>query len=126
MIEETYVSFETAKLLKDIGVFLNINTYYNKEGVTFTSVLQCPRPNELMERPTQAMLMRWLRETQNLFIEITFGPRDGYKTPKYNVRFKTISAYNSEVFLYPMKDVFGDTYEQACEAAIKYCLENLI
>ena len=65
MIEESYVSFETAKLLKEAGFDVPCDNYYDKDGFfrgDFKAYM-CP---------TQALAARWLREAHGLFIEISY------------------------------------------------------
>jgi len=71
--------------------------------------------------PTQQMAMRWLREVHDLNIEIdTIGRKDkgtlSWRSTVYNLNNQYECYYNETC----------ESYEQACEAAIKYCLENLI
>ena len=65
------------------------------------------------------MAMKWLREVYNLFIDTyydcDFG--EGYRFSVHKLpKGTTLESHNENY----------STYEQACEAAIKYCLENLI
>ena len=146
MIQEQYVSFETAKLLKEKGFNEELCYIYSKYGDlhriidTEYSVSTCDyeikirnsdynditqyKYNFLVTAPTQSLIMRWLREVHNLFIDISIIPHSTVtmeqKYYHYNI-FKNrrgISKYERKEF-YP-------TYEEACESAIKYCLENLI
>lgn len=128
MITEDYVSFETAKLLKEKGFDVPTTTLYNQngdfglcEGFTNGMKTLCNTDltkyyhSDFISAPSQAMAMRWLREDKKRIINAWF---DGYD-------------YQSEVGK-PEDEIFtliGDefkTYEEACEAAIKYCLTNLI
>ena len=71
--------------------------------------------------PTLQMAMKWLREAHGLDIDISieYTPK---KTYYYSVLKKTvirdIDCLHSETNF--------KSYEEACESAIKYCLENLI
>ena len=135
MITEDYCDFETAKLLKEKGFDKDCNTYYDLTTETKTPkiVLSVSSKNWNykwnpipfpISAPTLQMAMKWLREVHNLCIE-PYRTASGY--------LYTISKIwtGSEIY----SDEFnGDdedsgqwtTYEKACEAAIKYCLENLI
>lgn len=136
MIKEDYVSFEVAKLLRDKGFDIKCRYYYiqTKEmfeidtkyhtALTTQELLDLQVIGEKEDRyaaPTQAMAMKWLREVHKLYIEITPSSKtnefivDSYRIDIVTRFFDTIyvsSGYN--------------TYEEACEAAIKYCLEHLI
>lgn len=133
MIQEDYVSFETAKLLKEKGF-----------GGECFSMYVTPKPHSGMgnpnkakiaphgrdshyyegyeyqcEAPTLQMAIKWLREEHNLFIDAyydcDFG--EGYKFSVHKLpKGTTLESHNEDY----------STYEEACEAAIKYCLENLI
>ena len=81
MIEEQYISFETAKLAKDKS-FNKPCLYYYEQGelfqVPFNSKrqLQFLRNSELnpyveaMSAPTQSLLAKWLREEHNMCTEV--------------------------------------------------------
>ena len=130
MITEDYVSFETAKLLKEKGFDAVCKTAY--ETITDGhEVVPCSpsswgKSNEV-KRPTLQMAMKWLRETHNIHIT---GVPNGigenvfymgiYK--KYYYGWACISDCLDEKY----KEAEFHTPEEACEAAIKYCLENLI
>ena len=115
MITEDYISCETAKLLKEKGFREHCTTAYYPKTT----------PGVRIECPTLQMAMKWLREVHNCYIcvqaLITTDGLQGY-CPFY--------TKVGDVFMW--QNVLGDdyattqTYEEACEAAIKYCLENLI
>jgi hypothetical protein len=119
MIRENYVSFETAKLLKEKG--FNKDTYttsmYDENGEA-KDVLLLKVGEEPVLRPTLQMAMKWLREVQNIDC-----------TPSFMLNTGTYSYIVTQI---KPADVLKlchenyESYEEACEAAIKYCLENLI
>ena len=122
---EDYVSFETAKLLKEKGFdepclmcynsdkklegYGHYNSYRNSEVFALTA-------------PTLQMTIKWLREVHKLYVVVRpYVTEDGIfslfdvksiKGKDIVANIKTRTGFNS--------------YEEACEAAIKYCLENLI
>ena len=126
MITEDYVSFETAKLLKEKGFDELCRAWYGGTGVIhengeIMSNSDCALSSVMC--PSLQMAMKWLREVHHLVIEIEF------------IDF----LENGEVWLYSIferktikrltdkdEDFTEHSYEDACEAAIKYCLENLI
>ncbi len=123
MIEEAYVSFETAKLLKEKGFDEICNWYYKIDrlliyipnvvcSVAYSSLSADSR--ELFPRPTQQLVMRWLREVHSIFIELHH-----YDYPGAQFVWYIWGKNNYE----PQR---ANTYEEAVEEAIKYCLENLI
>lgn len=115
MIEEAYVSYETAKLLKEKGFDELCNKKYDgyKRIVPAGKMIELWQNSELDDEcsaPTQQMAMRWLREVHNI---------------KIMIRPYVDGTYSYEIlngFWY----VNFNSYEDAAEAAIKYCLENLI
>lgn len=146
-VEEAYVSFEVAKLLKEKGFEIDTSKDYWKIGEDGTMYFMSSigaytsdinnkfafyRPADTYPCPTQQMAMRWLREEHKMYVCIDIkcfmphlGKIDGYSAciwykPENNAG---ICCY----WVYPPKQQEAwDTYEAATEAAIKYCLENLI
>ena len=140
MIQEDYVSFEVAKLLKDKGFNEATNRYYNAQydGIrTVSDTFMTYWNNEdhmkalMMEGaiaiPTHQMVCKWLREVHNIMIEI-YLPHE-YKNEDEELWNGT---YCYE--LYSLKtghSVYWDekefnSYEEAIEEAIKYILEKMI
>ena len=64
------------------------------------------------------MAMKWLREVHK--IDIAVYPYGDYSSENYQ-----FDVYKNRDLMVS-KDNGYMTYEQACEAAIKYCLEHLI
>jgi len=135
MVTEDYVSFETAKLLKEKG-FDEYGIYFytlkdeGREGYKSNRKLGEFAHNsapDLKERavscPTLAMAMKWLREEHGLFIGLVYQRECLSKTDKWFWKWNISNKHNKFAFV-----EFGesDSYEEACEAAIKYCLEKLI
>lgn len=124
MIEEAYVSFETAKLLKEKGFDEICYLGYNRNGeyvpTSNRTNSQIIQPDFcLICCPTQQMAMRWLREVHNIKVNVF------YNNSNYAIEYfepNTQTGVGKFVFVGDGYDV----YEQAVEVAIKYCLENLI
>jgi hypothetical protein len=119
MIKEEYVNFETSKLLKQKG-FDEITEYLYEEGKNHI-IESYAKNSELLSKcysaPTQAMAMRWLREVHNLQIQIApITSRHNDWTFGIDRDFSPLTI---DLLCFP-------TYEETCETAIKYCLENLI
>ena len=125
MITEDYVSFETAKLLKENGFDEFTISFYDKNGsIGFSEV--DTRVSDGYQRPTLQMTMKWLREVHNVFIDISsrFSKNaDKDVCFSYSCK-KLINTYRSSYEI--IEDGEWLNYEEACEAAVKYCLENLI
>lgn len=128
MITEDYISFETAKLLKEKGFDEICRSYFIENG---EDIRYCGAPlknNSLQEsqllRPTLQMVMKWLRKVHKFHIMIDcIGSKNYIPTIQFTHSSKDIKLEGE-------KSKIGgngfDSYEKACEAAIKYCLENLI
>lgn len=125
MITEDYVSFETAKLLKEKGFDEDIARVVNEEGeIDYLGSFQ-PSLAYLHHTwyrcPTLQMTMKWLREVHKIHIAVIVAyhhfPR------RYEVHIMKLE--NIDDFILHRQIDFA-SYEEACEAAIKYCLENLI
>ena len=135
MITEDYVSFETSKLLKKKGFDEATIGYYNTiseipEKIKFfdspISIYDSDGLIGCIQAPTLQMVMKWLRNEKHYYIQVMLdGWACGGHLGYYVVIQKTDSDF--EMMLQDAVDeVFYQTYEEACEAAIKYCLENLI
>ena len=93
-MEDTLISFETAKLAKE-------------KGFNFIYIID----NELTKHSliTQSLLAKWLREVHNIHLAVepeTFNPE---------------TDYISEIIILPRKFLKyrGKTYEEALEIALK-------
>ena len=126
MITEDYVSFETAKLLKEKGFDWECIGYYvdyepNDVKYSFLGETNSTWESRCCSAPTHQMAMKWLRDVHgiHLGILITFHhlPR------KYEVHIMRLKEIN-DIVLCPYEDF--DAYKEACEVGIRYCLENLI
>lgn len=132
-MEEDYVSLETAKLLKEKGFDGECMSMY----VTPKPHAGMGNPNEAKiaphgrdshyydgylyqcEAPTLQMARKWLIENYNIHIEVRYFPMPDiyrYVIIHSPATFENIDSHPQ----YFNKD------EEACEAAIKYCLENLV
>ena len=132
MIQEAYVSFETARLLKEKGFDEECNKVIHQDTKNeyYFGNYSDEMKGRLLLVPTQQMAMSWLRENHNIHIVIEpttawFGTAMG---GEYRMVFELrIEEWN---FNPPRGHGFPDkrfcSYEEACEAAIKHCLEHLI
>lgn len=128
MIQEAYVSFEIAKLLKEKGFDENTLMVYMSYG----DLCKCNRYDSIRNSnynditknyfectaPTLQMAMKWLREVHN--IDICVFP---YQADYISYSYKVKIYKNKEIYL-TITD--SKTYEDAVEEALKYCLDNLI
>ena len=127
MITEDYVSFEVAKLLKEKGFDeATYHDYATNGGRWFNGVLMQHNQQGGIACPTLQMAMKWLRENFNMN-PVPYDTSIGWYFEVIDVTHRDITgcALFYQVGI-PSKENTFETYEQACEAAIKYCLENLI
>lgn len=134
MITEDYISFETAKLLKEKGFDCECSCYYFfNDNEQFEESLSHWNWNNgytfRYSAPTIQMAMKWLREVHNIHINLDihwlyFANALGWIyiiTKIFENGVDYVEAKGDED-----DKTFYSTYEEACEAAIKYCLKNLI
>ena len=134
-ITEDFVSFETAKLLKEKGFNEECFALYNPDGVLIQSGIrlnniQVGRVKGSYSAPTLQMAMKWLREDKKILILIFCHIDKGYW---FCIQHFIESPYKfaTSESIHRKEEILGkiqyyDTYEEACEAAIKYCPKNLI
>ena len=138
MTQEDYVSIETAKLLKEKGFDGECKMKYREHDKKMLNYI--PNPSELdyttneeavqkhSEKnhceyclcPTLQMAMKWLREKHIVIVSDveTFYADGSVSSWVYHIWCDDNFEENNSVYF--------KTYQEACEAAIKYCLENLI
>lgn len=128
---EDYVSFETAKLLKEKGFNWNTDKQFNLDKIVgdYNITDRSRHPERYLDAPTIQMAMKWLREVHGLHIEIRIANHSISNLVNvikyYWIIFDAEDAkWKTESTVYTVKAF--DKYEEAAEAAIKYCLENLI
>ena len=153
MIIEDYVSLETAKLLKEKGFkewcYKCYGTAVYHKGAPISFDEECELKDEGLEyeieyveggylydcsydnsekdtkvwaAPTLWVAMKWLRKVHNIHVVPKFDFYAGDYTGRvYDGRRESTAEKDDYIAI-----VGNDTYEEACEAAIKYCLENLI
>ena len=123
-MEEDYVSLETAKLLKEKGFNVPICTYYftvNNNELNFAFESNWNNTWEhAYSAPTLWDAMKWLRNYHHLHIIPEISDPSQLNPKYYVVIWDTTPKRKSYIL-----DLF-DSYEEACEEGIKYCLENLI
>ena len=118
MMEEQFVSFDTAKLLKEAGFDVPTSTHYSNSG----EVWQSSAPEDYNDdksckacsRPTQALAAKWLREVHKLHV---FAKRIyEYALDKFSWGYY-IQSSNYE---YCKNFEIGfDSYEQAIEEGLR-------
>lgn len=125
MITEDYVSFEVAKLLKEKGFAETSNTIgtYNDKGEFYLYKHEKGyNHNHLTSwysAPTHQMAMKWLREMHHIIFVFKPSYFSGDECTYWTYERWCGDNFDGEVLSFK-------TYEEAVEAAFKYCLENLI
>ena len=119
MIQETYCSFEVAKLLKEKGFDTRCCAGYTSYGKFYISLIQQYNKDNLLDciAPTHQIAMKWLREIYGIDIVIEISDPSVNDRKYYCVIWdKNNDSHILELF---------DYYEDAVEAALKYCLKNI-
>ena len=124
MCNEDYCSYEVAKLLKEKGFDELCKYLYKDNGERYTLASTCYQnvcdDGECL-CPTHQMTMKWLREVHDLHI-IAY-PYNAFNKKKYCCQvYKTFNLLGCGKYINERLD----SYEEAVEAALKYCLEKLI
>ena len=144
MITEDYVSFETAKLLKEKGFDehcfcinyplpegghhnIILPNLLNNSMIPFTDDYKfCRYKEDFITIPTLQMAMKWLREVYKFEVRSAYDYDKESWWGNINPMFEETDE-NSGIYQKVLGfDYQGKSYEEACEAAIKYSLENLI
>lgn len=104
-------------MIKAADTSKELSLELQKKGIDAHHVIAYEKGGSWFKRYTLDVVCRWLREVHKLFVEIRVSKNTflwGYRVSLPNGR---TSCLHANTF---------DTYEGACEDAIKYCLENLI
>ena len=127
-MEDTKVTFETAKLAKEKGFPQETNRleipYYNYKGefkgdVSDWRVRRYIRGEdtsdiEFVSAPTQSLLAKWLREEYNIIVLVDYEGIDGYYYKFYSYK-EGNKNYDASYKNY-------NTYEEALEAGLYQAL----
>lgn len=120
MIKEAYVSFEIAKLLKEKGFNILLDSknwlccMYDKNG---NIKWGCYDENWYF-RTTHQMAIAWFRQKYNISIEPSALNAHSWAYTIYKLLNNNVKELHN--------DGVYESYEEAVEAALKYCLTNLI
>lgn len=141
MIEESYVSFYTAKLLKEAGFEEKVNScfmydkYADKDEYEFEGGYALVRKalfdnyncyENAISQPTQALAAKWLREVHGIHVSsnifMDYGnDADGNTVDEWT--FWSYDLFDSSGRIVENSDDRYDSYEEALEAGIKRGLE---
>ena len=125
MVKEEYINKDTMGLLLEKGCPLDKVLVKDFRPVWYTKDYNDPKWQDCDAYyiPTQAQVLKWLREVYRI---------------ETNIALSELNADNSRTYMF---DIFSsdmnrdfdsiqeygfNSYEEACEAAIKFCLKNLI
>jgi len=135
MITENFVSFETAKLLKEKGFEAYTLMVYklpsqllhiDKEYLVGNN--NCITKGDSIEilAPTHQMAMKWLREKHNKHCDIGYDIDLEWYFQIINLKETVEYDYPEPKYYHSENETNFKTYEEAVEAALKYVLVNLI
>ena len=126
-MNEDYVSFETAKLLKEKGFDIYVSSFYDVEGEFSRKEADWNwNIGTHYSAPTLQMTMKWLRNNFNLNL-VPYALSLGWVFDVFDLSDRDITGCEEIYSMnFPTKSTCYKTYEEACEAGIRYCLENLI
>ncbi len=142
MIEEDYVSFELAKMLKEKGFDEYCSHFYRVDGeheCCYRAKLPRLTNNDIIKHddwvnrvfactcPTLQMAQKWFREEKHLAINPStyYRELEGHEFHNWGcniVNLDTWEVYCSS----PLETFPADTYEEALEKAMKYALEKFV
>lgn len=136
MVTEDYVSFETAKLLKEKGFDDVCHAFYDKDGI-FINFLQFVgnsnfkgvNEEKITFAPTLQMTVKWLRKKGfHVFVPLEIDYDEDERGDKWYhdaTYYPEIRRVSDGKIMYDDGALYA-TPEQAYKVAIRYCLENLI
>ena len=117
MIEEQYVSFETAKLAKEKGFDIPCRRFFKDKNISGVCRILI-NSNAIVgeySQPTQSLLARWLREAYKIIVTVTFN---------YNTKLFTYFIGNYEHPISKSAKEYS-TYEEAFEAGLQEALKQI-
>lgn len=128
MITEDYCSFEVSKMLKEKGFNEPCRAVYEEKILRNTL---CDYLNSQLSSyvcaPTHHMAMKWIREVHHKHCCIGYDVDLNWFFQIADLKVIIEHFDYPETKYYHTENETGfDSYEEACEMAIKYVLENLI
>ena len=119
MIEEQYVSLETAKLLKEAGFDVPCTSQYTENEFAWENLRKTDfnKNGYVFSRPTQALAARWLREVHKLLV---FAFPNYQTPPRWQGKIYNLSS-GITTNVCGMKD----SYEEAMEEGLIYAIESI-
>ena len=148
MIKEAYCSFEVAKLLKEKGFPQDYDIYHSmiynekdykdeyevqrmvtetrfiKAGTLSSYPVSVPEPK--CYAPTHQIAMKWLREVHNKHCDIGYDIDLNWFFQIIDLKETVEYDYLETKYYHTENETGFNSYEDAVEAALIYCLKNLI
>lgn len=127
MIKERYCSSEVSKLLKKKGFDEPCYRWYDSNGDICAKFINPDIPLNYLsiERylcPTHQMACDWLGKVYGIYITIVYGDYPSLNKVFWTPQINSLKGFDLPDDFYKEYDERGE----ACEAALKYVLENLV
>ena len=123
MIVEQFVSFDTARMLKEAGFDVPCFNQYTERG----TIWHCDCPENFNKSqcatscPTQALAARWLREVHRIVVNVAYiPPHVGRDVWKYFVGGMDDMVWPGD---YEPSDRKYETYEEAMEVGLQEAIK---
>lgn len=120
MIKEQYISFDTARMLKDASFDVPCRRHYTKSGSTWETAvpetIDDSRDFTWFPCPTQALAARWLREVYGFCISVD------YWKPDDALFYCNITQFRYGT--HRLRKIYS-SYEEALEDGIQDCLKRI-
>ena len=122
MIEEQFVSFDTAKMLKEAGFDVPCNSQYMHNGFRWnagsSTKVNFNEYRTVFSCPTLALAARWLREVHHYAVCVWYSA-------DYEKWFYAHGDMNNMAFdvEYNISEFIFDSYEQALEAGLQEAIK---
>lgn len=119
-MEEQYVNFETAKMLKEAGFDVPCDAIFTENGA---EIIEFGRANynglypDMVSRPTQALAARWLREKHKLQVYSSYSI---YHKMWFYVVISISNDYDTIT-----GDIKYANYEDALEAGLQEAIKMI-
>ena len=125
MLQEQYITFDTAKLLKRANFNVRCGGCYDENGIPFNRFENPDYVNaKTLSAPSKALAMMWLREEYH--IAVTPIPY------RYPGKWKNILVYlgppmeGDDKYDICQLDKTYDSYEDAAEGGIQHVVKNIV
>lgn len=117
---EQFVSFDTARLLKEAGFDVPCTSQYTENEFAWENLRKTDfnKSDYVFSRPTQALAARWLREAHGIHV----FPVYQYLPEKWSYVIQDMAYANSEKGMKLHTDVF-DSCEESLEAGLQEAIK---